>query len=120
MAKAVTKTTTGVTKFQKIVASTGKDVLDQRARIVFNATRAAMQDHVTGLERRRDALELELLNLTDLSVETTDSLRPGSKHFKADQWVGAMCELKREMVDVEEQLSIATEVQTEYFEEVEA
>ena len=119
MAKAV-KTTTGVTKFQKIVASTGKDVLDQRARIVFNATRAAMQDHVTNLERRRDAIELELLNLTDLSVETTDSLRPGSKNFKADQWVGAMCELKKEQADNEEALSYALQVQEEYFEEVEA
>jgi len=119
MAKAV-KTTTGVTKFQKIVALTGKDLLEQRARIIFKQTRDAMQDHVTNLERRRETLELDLLNLTDLAVETNDSLRPGSKNFKADQWVNAICELKREMQIIEEHLEIAQSVQNEYFEEVEA
>jgi len=107
---------TGTTKFQQIVASTGKDVLDKRAQIVFNATKAAMQDHVTGLERRRDALELDLLNLTDLSVETNDSLRPGSKNFNAGKWVEEVCAITKELALLNDDIAIAQEVNTEYFE----
>jgi hypothetical protein len=119
MASKAKTPVTGVTKFQKIVASTGKDVLDQRAKIVFNATRAAMQDYLTSLERRKEALELELLNLTDLSVETTESLRPGNKNFKAPQWVQEMVTLKKELALLEDDLAIAEEVHNEYFEVVE-
>ena len=101
--------------FQKILASTGQDVLDKRAQITFNASKAAMNDHLTSLYRQRDQIELDILNLTDLSVETRDSLRPGSKDFKPGQWVKQMCDFQKALALLEDDIMIAEQVASEYF-----
>lgn len=101
--------------FQKILASTGQDVLDKRAQITFNASKAAMNDHLTSLYRQRDQIELDILNLTDLSVETRDSLRPGSKDFKPAQWVKQMCDYQKTLALLEDDIMIAEQVASEYF-----
>lgn len=102
-------------KFQQILAASGQDLLDRRSQLIFNGTNAAMQDHITTLSRKRDAIELEILNLTDLSVKTRDSLRPGNKDFNPAEWIKQMCDLRAEIELINDDLFIAEQIQQEYF-----
>lgn len=108
-----------VTKFQAILASTGADVLNKRAANVLKSAQAAMTKKLTGLTDKRDALELEILDLTDLSVETKDSLRPGDKNFNATAWVDKLCALTLEIELIDQEIEIVEAVQLEYFTVVE-
>ncbi len=111
--KSVAKVATP--KFQQILAASGQDLLDRRSQLIFTGTNDAMQDHITALRRKKNAVELEILNLTDLSVKTRDSLRPGNKDFNPAEWIKQMCELRAEIELINDDLFIAEEIQTEYF-----
>ena len=108
-----------VTKFQSILASTGADVLNKRAANVLKSAQAAMTKKVTGIQDKIDAIEIKILDLTDLSVETKDSLRPGDKNFNATAWVEELCALTMEQTLLEQELEVAEAVQAEYFSEAE-
>jgi hypothetical protein len=106
-----------VTKFQTILASTGQAVLDKRAGAVLKAAKNAMKKKLDGLNDRKDELELQILNLTDLSVETKDSLRPGDKNFNANAWVNELCNKTIELTLLEQEIEVVEAVNAEYFEE---
>lgn len=108
-----------VTKFQTILASTGTAVLDRRAANIVKTTKAAMTAKLTALNAKRDNIESQILDLTDLSVETKDSLRPGDKNFNATAWVDNLCNLTLDLELLEQEITIVESVQAEYFTEVE-
>lgn len=115
MSTKTEKTAAKVSKFQTILTSTGQEVLDKRSEIVLNRTKSAMLDRIASLNRQKENLELEVLNLTDLSIETTDSLRPGSKAYNADAWVDELISLHTQIQEVDEVLEVANSVYQEYF-----
>jgi hypothetical protein len=111
-------------KFQTILAATGQDVLDQRAKVMYNKTATAMNNKLTNLRSKRDDLELAILNLADLSVDSKDSLRPGNAGFNPSEWVDRLCSLNMDLALNADEITIAEQVAFEYFgiapEEVEA
>jgi hypothetical protein len=109
-----------VTKFQTILASTGAAVLDRRAANILKTAKAAMTNKINILNGKRDDLESQILDLTDLSVETKDSLRPGDKNFNATAWVDKLCALTLELELLDQEIEIVEAVNAEYFTEVEA
>lgn len=109
-----------VTKFAIILASTGQAVLDKRAEAVLKAAKNAMKKKLDGLNDKKDDLELQILNLTDLSVETKDSLRPGDKNFNPTAWVDQLCGLTLDLELLEQEIEVVESVNAEYFTEVEA
>lgn len=111
----VKKSVAGTPKFQQILAASGQDLLDRRSQLIFTGTNDAMSDHLTALRRKRNQVELEILNLTDLSVKTRDSLRPGNKDFNPNEWVKQMCELQTEIEVINDDIAIAEAIQAEYF-----
>lgn len=105
----------GTPKFQQILAASGQDPLDRRSQLIFKGTSAAMEDKLTSLNRKKDAVELEILNLTDLSVKTRDSLRPGNKDFDPNLWIEKMCALYTEIEVINDDIFIAEAIQAEFF-----
>ena len=108
-----------VTKFQTILASTGTAVLDRRAANIVKTTKAAMTAKINALQAKRDDLESKILDLTDLSVETKDSLRPGDKNFNATAWVDQLCGYTLELELLDQEIEIVEAVNAEYFTEAE-
>lgn len=108
-----------VTKFQTILASTGTAVLDRRAANILKTTKAAMTAKINALQAKRDTLESQILDLTDLSVETKDSLRPGDKNFNATAWVDKLVSLTLELELLDQEIEIVEAVNAEYFTESE-
>jgi hypothetical protein len=107
-----------ITKFQTILAASGQDVLDKRSAAVLKAAKNAMKKKLDGLDDQKDALELQILNLTDLSVETRDSLRPGDKNFNATAWVNELCGKTLELALLEQEIAVVEAVNEEYFTEI--
>lgn len=107
--------TAGTSRFQTILASTGQDVLDQRAKVMNNKTVTAMNNKLTALRSKRDDLELNLLNLTDLSVESKDSLRPGNAGFNPSEWVDRVCSIEMDLALLADEITIAEKVALDYF-----
>lgn len=106
-----------VTKFQTILASSGQDVLDKRSAAVLKAAKNAMKKKLDALDSQKDELELEILNLTDLSVETRDSLRPGDKNFDAVKWVDTLCTKTLALELLLQEIEVVEGVNEEYFTE---
>ena len=75
----------------------------------------AQIDLIRDLEREKRALENELLNLTDLSPDNAFDLKPGGKNFKATEWVDKIQDIKVQTMNLNIQLKIAKETQTEWF-----
>jgi hypothetical protein len=102
-------------KFQVIMSASGQDVLDTRASIAFESANNAMVDKLRALKSRKNDLKLQELNLTDLSVETKDSLRPGEKNFNPKAWIDQLCAIRMEIALLEDEISIAELVAEEFF-----
>lgn len=109
------KKTVVVTKFAGILGTTGEKLLEQRAAAIAKSTGNAMRKLLQDLYDRKDALIERELNLTDLSVETTDSLRPGTKDYNPAQWVAEMVEVKNEKELLNDEIFVAEAVAKEYF-----
>ena len=104
------------TAFHKILASSGQEVLDKRATIIFNSAKAAMDTKLRDLQAQKNELDLRRINLTDLAVENRDSLRPGSKDFSAADWIEEICEVDYQLELLADQIAIAEKVNAEFFE----
>jgi hypothetical protein len=115
MALAKNNKKTSPAKFQTILAASGQDLLDRRSQLMYNGTSAAMEDKITSLKRKRDAIEFEMLNMEDLSVKNRNSLKPGSGDFDPKIWINGMLEKKAQIEIIDIDLNSALELQSEYF-----
>lgn len=106
-------------KFETLVGQNGNDVLKRRAEALATHAEIAQSAIVNKLKQEKTRLELEILNLTDLSPETTDSLRPGNKDWDANNWAKNLQKAKQDLYNVKIQLEIAEETYKEYFTELE-
>lgn len=104
-----------MSKFQEILTLSGQEVLDKRSTIVLSRTKAAMADKLTALKRQRETLELDELNLVDVSVETRDSLRPTSKNFNPEIWTEQLLEINVRLKEINDTIDIAEALYNEYF-----
>lgn len=102
-------------KFQKLISGNGNDVLARRAGSIATAAEVAQQNIVNQLKQEKSRIELEIINLTDLAPETSDSLRPGNKDWDAKDWALKLQEAKENLYNITIQLNIAEETYKEYF-----
>lgn len=89
----------------------------QRATALSKETADAQIDLIRGLEKEQRELENELMNLTDLSPDNAFDLKPGGKNYNATTWVKKMQEINIALLELEIQLSVARDTQTEWFSE---
>lgn len=111
--RAASKST--MNKFETILSASGAEVLDARSRLVAKGATGALEDKITNLERQKDVLELEILNLTDVSIKNKDSLNPAGGNFNAVNWIAKLAELKLTIKEIDEELSVYYEIEAEYF-----
>lgn len=107
-----------VTGFSKILTATGQGVIDKRAALIVKQTETAMNDHLQELQRQDAELEFQELNLTDLSVETNDSLRPGANGYNAKKWVAELTDIRYQRAILADKIAIAEELKEDFFTEI--
>lgn len=103
-------------KFLKSISNSGS-TLEKRAKSLETAASIAQTKLVNFLKNEKVKLELKEADLTDLSPETTDSLRPGSKGWDADVWVKELQETREKIYNLNIQISIAEKTNKEFFED---
>ena len=101
-------------KFLKSI-SNGSSTLQKRAKSLNTAAEVAQSNLVNFLKNEITKLELRESDLTDLSPETTDSLRPGSKGWDAEKWVKDLQEVRQSLYDLRIQYNIAQDTYDEFF-----
>lgn len=101
-------------KFTEILSATGNQVLKKRADIIGRAAADEARDLVQSIEKEIRNLDLEIMNLEDLSVKSTDSLVVGD-NFQASEWVKRMMDLEDRRRDANIRLELAKKIQNKYF-----
>lgn len=102
-------------KFETLLSASGSEVLDKRSRLVAKGATGALADKITVLERNKDILELEIENLTDVSIKNKDSLNPAGANFDAVKWIEKLAALKSTIKDIDLELEVYYEIQDEFF-----
>lgn len=106
-------------KFKKLLSQGNDGIYERRVDALATQAEIAQQAIVNKLKQEKSKLEIELINLTDLSPETSDSLRPGSKNWNAQEWAKNVQRVKQELHTIGIQLDLAEETYEEYFGEEE-
>lgn len=106
-------------KFKSILSDNTDVALRRRAELISKNAEISQTNLINELEKERIKLENKLMSLTDLSPETTDSLKPATADFDADTWVVEIQETKQLLYDIEIQLTLARKTYKEFFEEIE-
>ena len=103
-------------KFEKMLGA--NEALQRRTTALSQTAEIAQQNVVNKLKAKKAELELEIFNLTDLAPESSDSLRPGSKNWNAEQWAKTLQEKKQDLYTLNIQIKLAEDTLKEYFTEI--
>ncbi len=104
-------------KFTELISNNSSSTLARRAGSISTAAEIAQQNIVNQLKQKKSEIELQIINLTDLAPESSDSLRPGDKNWDAKEWAVQLQEAKQTLYNINIQLKLAEETYDEYFTE---
>lgn len=107
------------TKFAKNITN-GNGALARRATALETQAKISQETLINELKKSKTELEMKILNLTDFSPESKDSLRSGCKSFNSDQWVAELQRTKIELYQHDISIRMAEETYREFFTEEEA
>jgi hypothetical protein len=102
-------------KFQKLISDNSNEVLKRRAGNIATTAQIAQQSLVNDLKVKIAKLENDLMNLTDLSPQTTDSLKPGTDNWDPQQWSKSLQTVKEQLYNNRIKLQLAEETYNEFF-----
>lgn len=106
---------TATNKFTQNLKASHKDIIAKRAAILAEDAKDAQNDLITNLKKEVRLLETKLMNLEDLSPDTTITLRITPKDFDATQWVNELHNTKVQLSLKKIELDIATATYEEFF-----
>jgi hypothetical protein len=107
-----------MTKFESLIASNTNEVLKKRAANIATTADIAQQSIINNLKVRIVAVENQIMNLTDLAPNSTDSLRPGMPNWDANTWANDLQNAKETLYSLKVRYDIATKTYNEFFTEV--
>jgi hypothetical protein len=86
-----------MTSFKERLGATGKTVLDARAQNIAEMTKIEASNLVSSYKTKVLRLQNQIENHADLAVESTHSLRPGTKDFDPKAWVDTQIEYQKQL-----------------------
>lgn len=104
-----------VSKFEAKLSASDKTIKRDRAAIIAKSSRRSAENKVRAVEDEINALEITILNLTDLAPDTTYSLRPGGNDFKSDEWFDKLYEATLDLELKTVELDVAKRLLDEWF-----
>lgn len=104
-------------KFEKNLVRDSQGIKEQRARILGEESRIEHEEIVREINKRKRDLEVQLLNLVDLSPENTYSLRPGGDKYNPKQWAREKQDIGVALLNIEVELKVANATTLEWFTE---
>ena len=83
--------------FKERLGATGKTVLNARAQNIAEMTKIEASNLVSSYKTKVLRLENQIENHADLAVESTHSLRPGTKDFDPRAWVDTQIQYQKDL-----------------------
>ena len=83
--------------FKERLSASGKNVLDTRAQNIAEMTKIEASNLVSSYKTRVLRLQNQIENHADLAIESTHSLRPGTKDFDPSAWVDTQIQYQKEL-----------------------
>ena len=83
--------------FKERLSASGKNVLDARAQNIAEMTKIEANNLVASYKTRVLRLQNQIENHADLAIESTHSLRPGSKDFDPKTWVDTQIQFQKDL-----------------------
>ena len=108
-------------KFAQILTKTHKGILESRATNLAAQAQLEQEALVSAKKRRYLQLDQDFNSLTDLSPDSTTSLKPGGtgKDFNAAVWVEKLHNLQVERLEAKIELEVAENTYATWFGEKE-
>ena len=103
-------------KFLTNLTASNKEIKEARAKLVNKSAEQACKDEINAREKRIRDLQSKLMDLEDLSPESTVSLKPVSGDFNAESWAKSIIETTINLKLEETELAIVKGILSEYFE----
>lgn len=103
--------------FIKNMSMSCKDIRINRAQQVSRAAEIQQQNLINVFKSDIVLLELELNNLLDFAPNNTNSLRPTSTNWDAQDWVSQVHEHKTKIRELKIELAIAQKTYNDLFKE---
>ena len=103
-----------MSKFENILATTGDELLQKRAKNLAINTQETFEDEKRSIERRIREIENEIITMEDLSVRTTQDLVVG-ENLDTKCWVNRRFNLALELRDKKIELEVIKGLIEEYF-----
>lgn len=111
MAEKASKT---MNKFASLVSQTGNALLQKRGQMVNDQTERVFRRALMDAQDKVDTIKSQIVDLEDLGVETTDSLKP-AKGYDPNKWVKEVIQKNVELYNANIALEIIQKKYTEYF-----
>lgn len=106
-------------KFEQTLNATNKEIKANRARIITEQSADAMQELLREARQKKRDVEVALLDLSDVHVESKTSLNVAKKEFDAKSWLHQIRNRKIELLNAEIELQVVEEMYQEWFGAVE-
>lgn len=110
-----TKSTTKKSQFQSMLEKSHKEIRGQRASLLSKDAERKMRKQVESKEEKVEDLEMKVLNLSDLSPDSTTTLKVTKSGFDAKSWAEQLIETKVELHLAKKELEIAQETYDSFF-----
>ena len=94
-------------KFVNTISADNDSIKKERAVSLSSRLKTEMTDLINGITKRKNELEGEIMDITDVGSEDSTSLRPGGKNFDTKGWVEGLFNAKVSLALVETELKIA-------------
>ena len=102
------------TKFEQLISMTGNQLLRTRGSVISAQTERVFRRALMDAQDKVDTIKAKIMDLEDLGVETSDSLKP-AKGFNAEAWVKEVVDLNVKLYNAEIALSVVTDNYNKYF-----
>ena len=105
-----------MSKFNKMLTTTGSDLIEKRAQIRTKDAQEAFNAEKQETERRIREIETEVSEMEDMAVRSTDALVVG-ENINMVEWTRKRINHELELNDLRVELEIINKLIKEYFEE---
>lgn len=114
---STTKTTAKIRKspFQSMLEKSHKEIRGQRASLLSKDAERKMRKVMEAKEEIVEDLEMKVLNLSDLSPDSTTTLKVTKNGFDAKSWAEQLIDTKTQLRVAQEELKIALQTYNEFF-----
>ena len=106
---------TKMTKFEKDLSMSHKDIKGKRAKIFTTDAKIDSENFIRNLTEKKREIEKQIFNLEDFHVDSTTSLKVTTAGFDSADWVEKLNDLEVKLILLEQRIIVANKIHDKWF-----